>query len=156
MDMNKFLAGLRVLAVDDDCTGLSVLKRLLQLCNYNNVTTVMEAETALDMLRERKDRDDQFDLVISDVFMPGIDGFKLLELIGLEMDIPSLSTSMATPGDETDGRCRPRISVGVGFGDGGDQTNRPRMKVSTEVKRGEAPTEGQGPWPLVRGIRLTE
>jgi two-component response regulator (ARR-B family) len=51
------------------------------------VTTVTDAKTALDMLRERKGRDDQFDVVISDVFMPGIDGFKLLELISLEMVI---------------------------------------------------------------------
>ena len=58
------------------------------------VTTVTEAETALEMLRERKNRDDQFDVVISDVFMPGIDGFKLLELIGLEMDIPVISKAL--------------------------------------------------------------
>jgi CheY-like chemotaxis protein len=54
------------------------------------VTTVTDAKTALDMLRERKDVD-QFELVISDVVMPDIDGFKLLELIGLEMDIPVIS-----------------------------------------------------------------
>ena len=59
------------------------------------VTTVTEAETALEMLRERKNRDDQFDVVISDVFMPGIDGFKLLELIGLEMDMPVISKAPA-------------------------------------------------------------
>ena len=35
MDANKFPAGLRVLAVDDDRTGLLILKRQLQLCNYN-------------------------------------------------------------------------------------------------------------------------
>ena len=57
------------------------------------VTTVTDAKTALDMLRERKDVD-QFDLVISDVVMPDIDGFKLLELIGLEMDIPVISKAL--------------------------------------------------------------
>ena len=57
------------------------------------VTTVTDAKTALDMLRERKDVD-QFELVISDVVMPDIDGFKLLELIGLEMDIPVISKAL--------------------------------------------------------------
>ena len=57
------------------------------------VTMVTDAKTALDMLRERKDVD-QFELVISDVVMPDIDGFKLLELIGLEMDIPVISKAL--------------------------------------------------------------
>lgn len=43
---------------------------------------------ALSLLRERKAR---FDVVISDVHMPDMDGFKLLELVGLEMDLPVIS-----------------------------------------------------------------
>lgn len=43
---------------------------------------------ALKMLRENKDR---FDLVISDVHMPDMDGFRLLEHVGLEMDLPVIS-----------------------------------------------------------------
>lgn len=30
-------------------------------------------------------------MVISDVHMPDMDGFKLLELVGLEMDLPVIS-----------------------------------------------------------------
>ncbi|KAF8658545.1 hypothetical protein HU200_059004 [Digitaria exilis] len=93
MDMDRYPTELRVLAVDDDRSGLRLLKQQLHLCNYNNVTTVTDAAAAWDMLRERKGRDDQFDLVISDIFMVdgGIDGLKLLEHVSLEMDIPVIS-----------------------------------------------------------------
>ena len=52
------------------------------------VTTTNQAIKALKMLRENRNK---FDLVISDVNMPDMDGFKLLELVGLEMDLPVIS-----------------------------------------------------------------
>ena len=52
------------------------------------VTTTNQAIEALKMLRENRNK---FDLVISDVNMPDMDGFKLLELVGLEMDLPVIS-----------------------------------------------------------------
>lgn len=36
MDMDRYPAELRVLAVDDDPCGLLLLKKQLNLCNYNN------------------------------------------------------------------------------------------------------------------------
>ncbi|KAF3965623.1 hypothetical protein CMV_010213 [Castanea mollissima] len=87
---DQFPIGMRVLAVDDDPTCLFLLEKLLRRCQYH-VTTTNQAIKALNMLRENKD---QFDLVISDVQMPDMDGFKLLELVGLEMDLPVIMLSI--------------------------------------------------------------
>ncbi|XP_019417487.1 PREDICTED: two-component response regulator ARR12-like [Lupinus angustifolius] len=86
---DPFPVGMRVLAVDDEPICLRVLETLLRKCQYH-VTTTNQAIEALRMLRENRNN---FDLVISDVNMPDIDGFKLLELVGLEMDLPVIMLS---------------------------------------------------------------
>ncbi|KAL1224679.1 Two-component response regulator ARR12 [Cardamine amara subsp. amara] len=87
--LDQFPVGMRVLAVDDDQTCLKILETLLHHCQYH-VTTTNQAQKALELLRENKNK---FDLVISDVDMPDMDGFKLLELVGLEMDLPVIMLS---------------------------------------------------------------
>jgi len=52
------------------------------------VTTTTKSVEALELLREKRS---MFDLIISDVNMPEMDGFKLLEQVGLEMDLPFIS-----------------------------------------------------------------
>ncbi|KAJ6719079.1 TWO-COMPONENT RESPONSE REGULATOR [Salix purpurea] len=86
---DQFPAGLRVLVVDDDITCLRLLEKMLCRCLYH-VTTCSQATAALKLLRERKG---YFDVVLSDVHMPDMDGFKLLELVGLEMDLPVIMMS---------------------------------------------------------------
>ncbi|MQM19614.1 hypothetical protein Taro_052621 [Colocasia esculenta] len=90
--VDRFPAGMRILVVDDDTTCLKILEQMLRRCDYD-VTVCSRAIRALFLLRERKD---SFDLVISDVHMPDMDGFRLLELIGLEMDLPVIMMSADT------------------------------------------------------------
>lgn len=52
------------------------------------MTTCSKASSAIGLLRANRDA---FDIVLSDVYMPDINGFKLLEMIGLEMDLPVIS-----------------------------------------------------------------
>ncbi|KAH9766057.1 Two-component response regulator ARR2 [Citrus sinensis] len=86
---DQFPAGLRVLVVDDDPTCLRILEKMLRTCLYE-VTKCNRAEIALDMLRTNKNG---YDIVISEVHMPDMDGFKLLEQVGLEMDLPVIMMS---------------------------------------------------------------
>ncbi|GAX77779.1 hypothetical protein CEUSTIGMA_g5222.t1 [Chlamydomonas eustigma] len=82
--------GLRVLCVDDCDTTLKIVSTMLQKCGYQ-VTTVTNGQDALRMLKDRTRP--EFDLVLSDVMMPDMDGFRLLELIGLEMGVPVIMMS---------------------------------------------------------------
>nr|AAQ10678.1 type-B response regulator [Catharanthus roseus] len=86
---DQFPAGLRVLVVDDDPTCLRILEKMLKNCLYE-VTKCNRAEIALKLLRDNRNG---YDIVISDVHMPDMDGFKLLEQVGLEMDLPVIMMS---------------------------------------------------------------
>ncbi|KAH9317187.1 hypothetical protein KI387_018956, partial [Taxus chinensis] len=81
--------GLKVLVVDDDPLCLMVLDRMLRQCDYN-VTTCTRVSEAITMVMEKKDN---FDIVMSDVYMPNEDGFRLLEIIGLTLDLPVIMMS---------------------------------------------------------------
>ncbi|KAI3997057.1 hypothetical protein MKX01_033384 [Papaver californicum] len=95
----KFPQGLRVLAVDD-----SVL-----------LTTALSAHFAYDLLRKKEKR---FDIVITDAETE--DGFRLLEIIGLEMDIPVIM--MTTSND------RRRMMKGIEHGACGYLVKPPSLK----------------------------
>lgn len=86
---DQFPAGLRVLVVDDDPTCLRILEKMLRNCLYE-VTKCNRAEIALKLLQENRNG---YDIVISDVHMPDMDGFKLLEQVGLQMDLPVIMMS---------------------------------------------------------------
>jgi CheY-like chemotaxis protein len=65
----------RLLVVDDDQTTCDALSLMLGLHNYH-VTTVNSALQALDKMAE-----ENFDLVLADLAMPGMDGLDLLDEI---------------------------------------------------------------------------
>ena len=54
------------------------------------MTACSNAESALKILRSKKNK---IDIVLSDVHMPDMDGFKLLEIIQFELSIPVLMMS---------------------------------------------------------------
>ena len=80
-------AGLRrVLVVDDVEANRTILHRQLEQLGLGVVTCASGAEALQNL--------DDIDLILTDHNMPDMDGFQLLELIGLEMEVPVISKSV--------------------------------------------------------------
>lgn len=72
-----------ILAVDDDETSLRILSGCLKLLGFT-VVSASGGVQALELIRQQ-----EFDLLISDLYMPGIDGIMLLkEVRNLNINIP--------------------------------------------------------------------
>jgi len=80
--MNK--RELDVLLVDDDTAVRVISKRILNRAEIL-VEAVASGEEALDLLRRGR----RFDVIVSDLVMPGIDGMQLLQRVRqLDLDVP--------------------------------------------------------------------
>lgn len=93
----------RVLLVDDSSFFRNMLKPLLRAGGYE-VTCVSSAEEALAL----RDKGSAFDLIISDIEMPGLSGFEFAEEVrqqGRWANVPMVAlSSLASPADFERGR----------------------------------------------------
>ena len=103
----KALEGLRVLVVDDNATNRRILDEMLASWRMTPAT-VADATSALALLRRTADGPEQFDVVISDCQMPGVDGFTFARQLKRDRRIASTPVVMLTSiGDPRDvARCR--------------------------------------------------
>lgn len=83
-----------ILVVDDDAGNRDVLSQRLENQGYS-VDTAENGERALEMLR-----DDNFDLVLLDLLMPGTDGFEVLQRIKGDEQIKHIPVIMISALDE--------------------------------------------------------
>ena len=96
--LRKSLFGLRILVVDDNATNRLILKEMLS--NWKmQPTVVAAADDALAELRRAKQAGLPYELVLTDVHMPHVDGFQLTEQIKSDRDLQTTIIMMLTSGD---------------------------------------------------------
>ena len=83
-----------VLIVDDDVEIGNYITQ--ELGAFYHITAVTSAREALHQLLSRVDSDKQYDLVVSDVMMPEMDGFTMLRLVKTNMNISHIPVVMLT------------------------------------------------------------
>lgn len=89
-----------LLVVDDDGMNRDMMARRLQRSGFN-VTTAEDGRVALDLLKQR-----DFDLILLDIVMPIMNGFRTLEFIKADPKTRHLPVIMLTALDEVDSTVR--------------------------------------------------
>jgi two-component system chemotaxis sensor kinase CheA len=95
-----------VLVVEDSITARALLKGILESAGYD-VTSAFDGVDALTALKTR-----QFDLVVSDVEMPRMNGFELTEIIRADRGLSELPVVLVTALESREDRER-GIDVGA-------------------------------------------
>ena len=76
IDSNQF----KLLLVDDIPLNLLLLEKMLQPFEFQ-IAKASNGRFALQMIQDRQDTPDQFDLAIVDLMMPDIDGFQVIKSV---------------------------------------------------------------------------
>ena len=82
---------MRFLIVDDFSTMRRIVRGLLKEIGYSNADEAEDGSVALNMLRNNK-----FDFVVSDINMPVMTGFELLNAIKADNNLKHLPVLMVT------------------------------------------------------------
>lgn len=64
----------KILIVDDQEANVRLLEQMLSDAGYKNITSTMEPREVSDLYRQNR-----YDLILLDLYMPGMDGFQVLE-----------------------------------------------------------------------------
>ena len=89
----KISNAVRVLVCDDSSTDRKITKKLLESQDWIETVEAPSAKDALNIL----ERDSSIDLIISDIMMPDMDGFRLSRSIrekGYDIPIIAMSARM--------------------------------------------------------------
>ena len=93
------LHGVKVLIVDDNRTNRRILEGLLRHWKMTT-TTVEDGEQALDKLTAARNKREPYDLILTDMHMPKMDGFGLVERIRESPDLVASTIMMLTSGGQ--------------------------------------------------------
>ncbi len=95
----RVLSGKRVLIVDDIDINCRVLSKRLQSWDMTT-TAVSDAVDALTLIKSQAQINEQFDLIISDYLMPGLNGIEFAKMLSHSQKLPNTRLIMLSSCDQ--------------------------------------------------------
>lgn len=99
--MSKEVNQLKILLVDDDRFLLDMYSLKFKKLGVE-IDTSSSSLTALEKLKEGKD----YDIIIADIIMPGMDGIEFLQTIKKEKILPNAAIIMLTNQSDEEGKIK--------------------------------------------------
>lgn len=93
---------LKILIVDDMPNVVESMKKVLAEIGFKKVEAETSAQKALNLIIQEAGAGEPFDLIISDINMPGMNGLKLLEKIKSNPNLKKTHVFMVTTRNETE------------------------------------------------------
>ncbi|KAL6454787.1 SLN1 Histidine protein kinase SLN1 [Candida maltosa Xu316] len=72
---------LKILVAEDNLVNQEVIKRMLKLEGFTNITMACNGAEAIDLVKESMESDELYDLIFMDVQMPKVDGLTATKMI---------------------------------------------------------------------------
>lgn len=91
---------LKILIVDDMTNVIESMKKVLSEIGFKRVKTETSGQKALNLIIQEASVGEPFDLIISDINMPGMNGLKLLEKIKSNPNLKKTCVFMVTTRNE--------------------------------------------------------
>lgn len=87
------MAHLRILVAEDNMVNQEVIKRMLKLEGFQNITMAFNGAEAVEFVKESYEKFELFDLIFMDIQMPNIDGLTATKMIrnNLRYDRPIIA-----------------------------------------------------------------
>jgi two-component system sensor histidine kinase/response regulator len=96
---SAILQGVRVLIVDDNGTNRRILQGMVERWGMR-ATAVADGERAMAALADAETANDTYGLILTDMHMPGLDGFGLVKCIKENLAIHTATIMMLTSGGQ--------------------------------------------------------
>lgn len=112
-DPCKINKNIRILIAEDIMYNRTILKNMLEILDYNHIDVAENGSMAIDKIKEARNKNNPYGILLLDLRMPVMDGFEVIDIITKKgWSLPKIIVITASVMDEDRQKCK---EIGVEY-----------------------------------------